>query len=592
MGLAWSAAALMATLATTGCQEATVPDRTDDTAPADRGQDDLNNIPQQPQTSVCSGGRWRCFAHIRTTSTGNVKSYAFGSGYGPSDLADAYKLDTSLDPGATIAIVDAYNYANAASDLAQYRSQYGLAPCTVASGCFKIVNQNGQASPLPSNPPPGDDWTVEAALDLDMASAACPTCKLVLVEAQDDQGDGLFIAQNAAASMADVVSNSWGGPESSGYPGSTYEAYMNHPGTGMFVATGDSGYNDGGQGPDYPGTSAYVTGVGGTSLVQSSTTRGWTEGAWSSGGSACSTQVAKPSWQTNSVCSHKATSDVSAVGDPNTGLAVYNAGSGGWIVVGGTSAATPLVAGIYALTGHAADAPSFAYQNAGDYFDVTNGSNGSCGNVLCNAGAGWDGPTGIGTPNGEALTGGTGCTPQCSGKQCGSDGCGGSCGTCGSGQSCDSSGQCQSGCTPDCTGRVCGDDGCGGSCGTCSGGATCDASGQCQGGGGTCAHPICSTGGTLDPGCDTCAGDICSQDPYCCSVRWDSICVGEVGSICGQSCGGGTCAHPICSTGTKLDPGCDSCAQNICNQDSYCCNNRWDSICVGEVSSICGQSCN
>ena len=162
-------------------------------------------------------------------------------------------------------------------DLAKYRSQYGLPPCTKANGCLKIVNQNGQASPLPGNAPPGDDWTVEAALDLDMASAACPNCKLLLVEANDDQSDGLFIAQNAAAQLgATVISNSWGGPEDR--VRSSYETYFNHSGVGIFVAAGDAGYNDGGQGPDYPSTSAYVTGVGGTSLVKASNTRGLDRG--------------------------------------------------------------------------------------------------------------------------------------------------------------------------------------------------------------------------------------------------------------------------------------------------------------------------
>src|SRR5262249_7228007 len=137
--------------------------------------------------------------------------FATPSGLGPADLQAAYKLDVSKT-GGTIAIVDAFNYPNAESDLATYRAQYGLPPCTKANGCLQIVNQNGATSPLPGNAPAGDDWTVEAALDLDMASAACPNCKIVLVLAQDDQGFGLFIAQAAASNMANVISNSWGGP--------------------------------------------------------------------------------------------------------------------------------------------------------------------------------------------------------------------------------------------------------------------------------------------------------------------------------------------------------------------------------------------
>jgi hypothetical protein len=530
---------------------------------ADRQGDALDSIPQHPTTNACGGGAWHCFALVRTDGMGQKRA-AGGGGFGPSDLASAYKLNTALNPGATIAIVDAYDYPNAESDLAAYRSAYGLPACTTANGCFKKVNQSGQASPLPGQAPSGDDWTVESALDLDMASAACPHCKLVLVEAQDDKGDGLFIANNAAASLGTVVSNSWGGPESGNE--ASYETYFTHPGVAIFVASGDSGYNDGGQGPDYPSTSAHVTAVGGTSLVKASNSRGWTEGAWSSGGSSCSKSIPKPSYQTSTACSNRMAADVSAVGDPNTGLAVYNAANGGWIVIGGTSAATPLVAGIWALYSMGNATPGFAYSNSSKFFDVTSGKNGTCGNILCNAGAGWDGPTGIGTPNGANLGGGGGsCTPSCSGKMCGDDGCGGSCGSCGSGQSC--------------------------SAGVCVGGG---------GGGSTCSHPICSTGGALTGSCDTCAQSVCAADSYCCTTSWDSVCVGEVSSVCHETCstggggsGGGTsCSHSICASGTKLTSSCDSCAADICSQDSYCCTTKWDSQCVSEVSSICNESCN
>jgi hypothetical protein len=566
-------------------------DRGDPDGGEDRGDLDLSGIQPQPSTGVCNGGKQHCYAQIRTDGVGHIKAFANTSGIGPADIKSAYKLDTSKGSGATIAIIDAFNYPNAESDLATYRSNYGLPACTKANGCFKVVNQNGAASPLPANSPAGDDWSVEAALDLDTASAACPNCKLILIEANDDQSDGLYIANDTAAAMgATVASNSWGGPDD-GSSGSL-ETHFNHPATGYFVASGDSGNT--GSTPDYPSTSAFVTGVGGTSLVKSSNARGWTEGAWSGAGSSCSKTIAKPGYQTNNVCAKRAASDVSAVADPNTGLAVYNKANGGWIVVGGTSAACPIVAAIYALTGHGKDGPSYAYSHATGYFDVTTGKNGSCGNVLCNAGAGWDGPTGIGSPNGSVLGGGGTCTPSCTGKACGSDGCGGTCGTCGANQTCTASGQCQdNGCTPNCAGKTCGDDGCGGSCGSCSGGATCS-NGTCTGGGGTCAHPICSTGGSLASSCDSCAASICAVDSYCCTTGWDSICVGEVGSVCGQSCSGGgsTCTHDECSTGTKLKSGCDACVTKICNSDSYCCKTKWDSQCVGEVGSICAESCN
>src|SRR5262249_13615876 len=227
------------------------------------------------------GGKSRGRQRTRPRAAGGrSRPYAVPPGCGPADLASAYNLSGSGT--GTIAIVDAFGYPNAESDLASYRSQFGLPPCTKANGCLRIINQNGATSPLPPPPPPGDDWTVETALDLDMASAACPSCKLLLVQAQDDQGDGLFIAQNAAANAgATVISNSWGGPEPSNV--ASFESADFQPASakaGIFVSSGDSGFT--GSSSDYPSVSAFVTAVGGTRLVRSSNARGWTESAWSS----------------------------------------------------------------------------------------------------------------------------------------------------------------------------------------------------------------------------------------------------------------------------------------------------------------------
>jgi hypothetical protein len=526
---------------------------------SDRGADDLATITSHPSTQVCNGGALHCYALLRT-DTPYLQPAAAPAGFGAADLAAAYKIDTSLNPGATIAVVDAFNYPNAETDLGKYRTQFGLPACTKANGCFKVVNQTGAATPLPGNAPGGDDWTVEAALDLDMASAACPNCKIILVEAQDDQGDGLYTANDGAATLSPtVVSNSWGGPEPT--DSASRETHFTHAGIGYFVSSGDNGYT--GAQSDYPSTSAHVTAVGGTSLVKSTNARGWTEGAWNDAGSACSLHIPKPSFQTSSACAKRAAADVSAVADPNTGVAVYNAGSGGWIVVGGTSASSPFVAGVYALYGLGSQGPGYSYAHVANFFDVTTGKNGTCSGALCNAGAGWDGPTGIGSPNGTNLGGGTTCTPQCTGKECGDDGCGGSCGTCGTGQTC--------------------------------GGGTCTGGGSGGSGGGTCDHPICSTGTELDGSCDPCATEVCAADSYCCATAWDSICVGEVTSVCHESCtggGGSTCSHAICTTGKKLTKTCDTCAGDICAVDTYCCTTKWDSTCVSEVGSVCGESCN
>jgi uncharacterized protein (TIGR03382 family) len=364
--------------------------------------------------SVCSGAGRRCFAHARATAEGFVQADAVPQGFGAADLQAAYKIPTTITGTPTVAIVDAYGYPQLESDLAAYRTQYGLPACSVANGCLKIVNQTGGAT-LPAAPPANDDWTIETALDVDMASAACPSCKILVVQADDDQGNGLDIAQNAAAMLgAAVISNSWGGPEQAGQSLAGEEAYFNHPSIAVFVSSGDNGYNDAGQGPDYPATSAYTIAVGGTHLVKDATARGWTETAWTSGGSACSLSIAKPAYQTNSGCTFKATTDIAAVGDPQTGVAVYNSRNGGWTVVGGTSASSPLVAAIFAATGNGMHTSgSFVKDNVAKLYDVTSGTNGTCTNaILCHAGAGWDGPTGYGTPNATLFvtgsTGGTG----------------------------------------------------------------------------------------------------------------------------------------------------------------------------------------
>jgi subtilase family serine protease len=352
-----------------------------------------------------------CFALKRTDIKGvlanAISPDATPSGYGPSQLQSAYKLSTSGGSGATVAIVDAYNDPNAASDLAAYRTQFGLPACTTSTGCLRIVNQSGATSPLPTS---DSGWAGEISLDLDMVSAVCPNCHIILIEANSASDSDLYTAEDRAVTMgAKYVSNSWGGGESSGQ--TTDDAHFNHPGVAITVSSGDDG-----TGAEYPATSRYVTAVGGTHLVTASNTRGWTETAWTSAGSGCSAYDTKPTWQTVTTnCSRRAEADVSAVADPNTGVAVYQTyGGSGWAVYGGTSASAPIIASVYALAGTpgASDYPaSYPYSHTGNLFDVTSGSNGSCGAPICTAGAGWDGPTGLGTPNGTAAFtagGGTG----------------------------------------------------------------------------------------------------------------------------------------------------------------------------------------
>jgi Putative Ig domain len=339
-----------------------------------------------------------CFALRRTDVAGTlaIGPAATPSGLGPTNLISAYKLPASSTT-TTVAIVDAQDDPNAESDLGAYRTQFGLPSCTTANGCFRKVNQNGATSPLPS---PDTGWAGEISLDVDMVSAICPTCHILLVEANSASDADLYTAEDYAAGQAKYVSNSWGGGEYSGQ--TTDDSHFNHPGVAITVSSGDNG-----NGAEYPATSRYVTAVGGTSLTTASNSRGWTESAWNGAGSGCSGFDAKPTWQTVTTnCTRRAEADVSAVADPNTGVAVYQTyGGSGWAVYGGTSASAPIIASVYALAGTpgASDYPaSYPYAHPGNLFDVTSGSNGSCGSPLCTAGTGWDGPTGLGTPNGTA----------------------------------------------------------------------------------------------------------------------------------------------------------------------------------------------
>ena len=368
-------------------------------------------------------GYYTCYALRRTdlgfTSKAKVAAspQATPSGYGPSSLDAAYALPSSTaGTGQRIYIVDAYNDPNAASDLAAYRTQYGLPACTVANGCFQQLNQSGQTSPLPT----GDTgWAGEESLDLDMVSAICPNCGITLIEATD-ASNNLFTAVKEAGTLgAKFVSMSWGGAED-GSEASEDSTYFKSSGVVYTASTGDGAYK---AGVIYPATSPDVVAVGGTALSTASNTRGWTESVWKTsttegGGSGCSSDEAKPAWQSiisTATCAKRADSDVAADADPATGVAVYQTyGGSGWTVYGGTSAAAPIIASTYALAGTPAstDKPaSFPYAHTANLNDVTSGNNGTCSpTLLCTAATGWDGPTGLGTPNGVAAfkTGTTG----------------------------------------------------------------------------------------------------------------------------------------------------------------------------------------
>ena len=360
--------------------------------------------------AVCAraigNGQARCFAHVQTDARGNelagkpdgAAPNITPSGLAPADLRSAYGTTGQSGSSANvIVIVDAQGYPNAEADLAVYRAQYGLPACTTANGCFVKRDQRGGTA----YPRYNSGWAQEQALDLDMASAMCPNCKILLVQSDSASLANLAAAVNWAATQPGVVaiSNSYGGGDAGT---ATYASAYNHPGIAVTVSSGDSGY-----GAAFPATAPGAIAVGGTNLKRAANARGWAELAWTSGGSGCSAVHAKPTWQTDALCTNRMEADISAVGDPATGVAVFGpTGKGsqsGWLVFGGTSVSAPIIGGMYGAKGTgAANAASAIYgAAAGNFTDVTAGSNGSCGGTyFCTAGVGYDGPTGRGTPLG------------------------------------------------------------------------------------------------------------------------------------------------------------------------------------------------
>jgi len=380
--------------------------------------------PADPEKASCDA--------LRRTDIGRAAhpnaTVSYQGGYTPSDLQSAYSLGApeiqAGGSGKTIAIVDAYDNPNALQDLKVYRQQFGLASDPTSGPTITKMDQRGNVietldttkgtiSPGPGTAPsPNTSWGQEIALDLDMASAICPKCNILLVEADSSSLADLGAAVDMVAAKPGVnsISNSYGAKEFFFEAG--YESYYHHPGIAITVSSGDSGY-----GVQFPAASQYVTAVGGTSLTHTSTARGWSESVWSGAGSGCSAYIAKPSWQKDKACAKRTVADVSAVANPNTGVAVYdsygsavdaNGNSLNWYVFGGTSVSAPIIASVYAL---APDLDSIAYLYPSKYSydhtsslnDVVSGSNGSCSKrkaYLCTGVTGYDGPSGLGTPNG------------------------------------------------------------------------------------------------------------------------------------------------------------------------------------------------
>ncbi|MFF4897984.1 carboxypeptidase regulatory-like domain-containing protein [Streptomyces sp. NPDC001068] len=366
--------------------------------------------PVDPDLSPVCGtpapGHATCYA-LRAadpTPTTRVGAVQQPAGLSPQDIQSAYNLPADGGAGQTVAIVDAYDNPNAEKDLAVYRAQYGLPPCTTENGCFTKVDQRGGTD----YPTSSEGWAGEIALDLDMVSAAAPQAHILLVETDNDGLDRLAAGVDRAVALgARYVSNSYGRPGDSDTDQPQYGSSYDHPGVAVVAASGDYRY-----GVSFPSTLPTVTAVGGTDLVADpASPRGWSETVWQRDnfgpGSGCATRQVKPAFQKDTGCAGRSVADVSAVADNVAVYSTFGSKGVGWQRYGGTSVSTPVIAGVYALAGppRPGTQPNAYPYAAGDtgLNDVTSGSNGTCDiSYLCVAGPGYDGPTGLGTPNGLA----------------------------------------------------------------------------------------------------------------------------------------------------------------------------------------------
>jgi hypothetical protein len=375
----------------------------------------------RPNRRVCPGpllGAASCHSRVVTDRRGTPLAGSGPSGYGPADFHGAYALPSNAATAQTIAIVDAYDDPTIESDLATYGATYGLPACTTANGCFRKVNQSGEEGSYPKEE---GGWALEIALDVETAHAICQNCKILLVEASSAFFSDLSAAVNTAAALgATQISNSYGGGE---YSGETSDATYDQPGIAVTVSAGDSGYA-----AEYPAASPFVVAVGGTTLNVGASHSYESESVWSGSGSGCSAyeparawQTADANWALTGCVAKRGVADVAADANPSTGASVYDTtkyrGQSGWFTVGGTSLSAPLIAGVFALAANGSGsypaAQLYAHESdsPASLHDVTSGSNGSCGTIMCKGAAGYDGPTGVGTPNGIAAFGATAPVP-------------------------------------------------------------------------------------------------------------------------------------------------------------------------------------
>jgi subtilase family serine protease len=328
-------------------------------------------------------------------------------GWTPAQLEAAYGLTGSIGKGSgtNVAVIEAGDLTNASSDLATYRSEYGLGTANLTK-----YNEYGQQS----NYPPSCQnygWCVEGDLDIEMLSAACPKCNIILVEARDYGISDFETAEAEAVKLgATIVSNSWSCFSSYDCGDPNFPKYFEAPGVAYLGSSGN-GYGEIGA----PAVLATVVAVGGTQLEHSG--KKYTESIWDDAGGGCASPsevggkgVKKPSWQHDPDCKYRTVGDVSAEAGCSPGVAVYISLYGGWTDVCGTAVSTPFTAGVIGLAGNADKihgGKTFWMLNGTEHKNYfhhpASGVDGNCGNYICGDGRYekyYSGPGGWGTPNG------------------------------------------------------------------------------------------------------------------------------------------------------------------------------------------------
>lgn len=400
------------------------------------------------RSKICASHGLRCKAEVLTTDKSSSKPVAqkHGSavgpraaaspvGYGAKELQKAYGVKSAKSRKGTIVVVGAGAYPTLESDLGVYRSAYGLPSCPKANGCFKQMNYQGgkpyKADRGKENVE--EELAGETALDVDMASAACPKCNIVSMQVPVEDGDPgtkkeihkavkhfATGVQTAKKKGADAASISYGYPADKYSDTGKIASKMRQPGMAIVASSGDDGFEK--KKAEWPQNLSTVTSAGGTSLyADKSAKRKYRETAWNDAGSSCDPRVRPAAGQPKKVAKycdgHRAASDLSADSDPYTGVAVYDSYApasskpDGFMVIGGTSASSPFLGGLYARSqpGNSVVGPNTIYDASSSAFnDVTIGTNAGVGycsskgypDALCDAGKGWDGPTGVGSPDG------------------------------------------------------------------------------------------------------------------------------------------------------------------------------------------------